>query len=34
LLERGQRLMDGCAGRLEEFDMARLRRRLSRLESG
>jgi uncharacterized membrane protein len=34
LLERGQRLMDGCAGRLEEFDMARLRRRLSRLGSG
>jgi uncharacterized membrane protein len=34
LLERGKRLMDGCAGRLEEFDMARLRRRLSRLESG
>ena len=34
LLERGKRLVDGCAGRLEEFDVARLRRRLSRLESG
>jgi uncharacterized membrane protein len=34
LLERGKRLIDGCAGRLQEFDMARLRRRLSRLESG
>jgi uncharacterized membrane protein len=33
LLERGVRLIDGCADRLEEFDMARLRRRLSRLES-
>ena len=34
LIDRGKRLIDGCAGRLEEFDMARLRRRLSRLESG
>jgi uncharacterized membrane protein len=32
LIERGKRLIEGCAGRLEEFDMARLRRRLSRLE--
>jgi uncharacterized membrane protein len=33
LIERGKRVVDGCAGRLEEFDMERLRRRLSRLES-
>ena len=32
LFERGKRLIDGCADRLQEFDMARLRRRRSRLE--
>ena len=34
LLERGKRLVAGCAGRLEDFDVARLRRRLARLEAG
>jgi uncharacterized membrane protein len=33
LLERGKRLIDGCADRLQEFDMARLRRRQSCLDS-
>ena len=33
LLERGKRLMNGCAGRLEAFDVARLRERYARLEA-
>ena len=34
LLERGKRVMDGCASRLEDFDIARLRERFARLEAG
>jgi uncharacterized membrane protein len=34
LLERGKRVIDGCAGRIQEFDLTRLRARLARLESG
>jgi uncharacterized membrane protein len=34
LLERGKRLIEGCAGRLQDFDLARLRKRLSCLEAG
>jgi uncharacterized membrane protein len=34
LLERGKRLIAGCAGRLLEDDLERLRQRLSMLESG
>ena len=33
LFERGKRVIDGCAGRIQEFDLARLRARLQRLES-
>jgi uncharacterized membrane protein len=33
LLARGNRLVDGCVGRLQEFDVARLQQRLSRLET-
>jgi hypothetical protein len=34
LLERGKRVIDGCADRLQDLDIARLRARLSRLEAG
>ena len=34
LLDRGKRVIDGCAGQIQEFDLARLRARLARLESG
>ena len=34
LLERGKRVVDGCDGQIQEFDLARLRARLARLESG
>ncbi|MGO9004448.1 MAG: DUF2254 domain-containing protein [Beijerinckiaceae bacterium] len=34
LLDRGKRLIAGCAGHLQEVDLARLRQRLSLLESG
>ncbi len=33
LLERGKRIMDGCADRLEPFDLDRLRERYARLEA-
>jgi uncharacterized membrane protein len=33
LLERGRRIMDGCASRLEPFDLDRLRERYARLEA-
>ena len=33
LFERGTRVIDGCAGRIQEFDLARLRARLQRLEA-
>jgi uncharacterized membrane protein len=32
LLERGKRVIDGCAGQIQEFDLIRLRARLARLE--
>jgi uncharacterized membrane protein len=34
LLERGERVIEGCAGQIQEFDLTRLRARLARLESG
>ena len=34
LLERGKRIMDGCASRLEPFDVERLRVRYARLVAG
>jgi uncharacterized membrane protein len=34
LLDRGKRVIDGCAGQIQEFDLARLQARLARLESG
>ena len=34
LRERGSRLMDGCASRLEEFGFARLRECFAQLEAG
>jgi len=34
LLDRGQRLIAGCAGRLQEDDLLRLRQRLTQLELG
>jgi len=34
LIERGRQLLAGCAGKLQEGDLERLRRRLSRLEAG
>jgi hypothetical protein len=33
LIDRGQRMIDGCAGRLQDFDMARLQRCMSRQKS-
>ena len=33
LLERGKRIMNGCADRLEPFDLDRLRERYARLEA-
>jgi uncharacterized membrane protein len=34
LLDRGKRLIAGCAGHLQEDDLERLRQRLSLLETG
>ena len=34
LVERGKRLLEGCANRLEPFDVGRLRQRYARLEAG
>ena len=34
LFERGKRVIEGCAGRVQEFDLVRLKARLQRLESG
>ena len=34
LFERGKRIMDGCASRLEPFDVERLRVRYARLVAG
>ena len=33
LLDRGKRVIDGCADRVQDFDLARLRARFARLES-
>lgn len=33
LLDRGKRVIDGCADRVQDFDLARLRTRFARLES-
>jgi len=33
LIDRGKRVIDGCSGRVQEFDLARLRTRLARIES-
>ena len=34
LTERGERLLAGCSGKIQQDDFERLRRRLARLESG
>lgn len=34
LMKRGQRLLEGCTGKLQEGDLVRLRRRLQLLEAG
>ena len=34
LLDRGKRVIESCAGQIQEFDLVRLRARLARLESG
>jgi hypothetical protein len=34
LLERGKRVLDGCAAQIQEFDLERLRTRLALLELG